>query len=168
VFEKAQDLQLVGLDVEWVDNGKVALMQLALPDGSCILIRLHLMNTIPAELQYLLEQTDILKLGVGIKQDCDKLFKDYGIICNSWVDIRYIVQSRRINLRSLGMGSIAKSTLNIDLDKDWRIRASNWEDGDCGGRYSQRQIEYAANDAFIAVSVILSLTIEDLESITKI
>jgi ribonuclease D len=156
--------QILGLDLEWVDNGKVALMQLALPDGSCILIRLPFLTAIPDQLQDLLKRPDIIKLGVGIKQDCDRLYKDYGINCNSWVDIRYIVHSKRPGLKSLGMGSIAKQVLNITIDKDATIRRSNWSNGDCDGKYSQRQIEYAANDALIATSAILSLMIENTES----
>ena len=162
--QKSRLYQIVGLDLEWVENGKVALMQLALPDGSCILIRLPFLSDIPDQLHDLLKRRDIIKLGVGIKQDCDRLLRDYGIICNSWVDIRYIVQSKRQGVKSLGMASIAKHVLNITIDKDATIRRSNWSNGDCDGKYSRRQIEYAANDALIAISAILSLIIEDTES----
>lgn len=166
--EKARRLQLLGLDLEWVDNKKSALMQLALPDGSCILIRLSLLKSIPIELQDLLKNSVIIKLGVGIKQDSDKLCNDYGIICNSWVDIRYIIHSKYPNLKCLGMASIAKNVLNINLDKDMTIRRSNWEDGDFNGQLSHRQVEYAANDALIAVNAILSVTIDNIEVINPL
>ena len=169
IFIKRSRLyQIVGLDLEWVENSKVALMQLALPDGSCILIRLPLLTSIPDQLHDMLKRRDIIKLGVGIKQDCDRLYKDYGINCNSWVDIRYIVQSKRQGLKSLGMAGIAKSVLNITIDKEPTIRRSNWSNGDCDGHYSRRQIEYAANAALIATSAILSLIIEDTENTTSL
>ena len=139
-IKQAENLQLLGLDLEWVDNGKAALMQLALPDGTCLLIRLHLLNGIPPELKDVLQRSDVIKLGVGIKQDGKKLLKDYGIVCNSWVDIRHIVKLRRPYIRKLGMGGIPQDILKITLDKDCTIRASNWEDGECDGGYSQRQI----------------------------
>ena len=153
--------QLVGLDLEWVEDGKAALMQMALPDGSCILIRLNLLQFIPAQMKSMLGSSNIVKLGVGIKQDCDKLYKDYGIICNSWADIRHLIQSKHPNIRSLGMGSIAKYVLNITIDKDRKIRRSNWEEGDAENGLSTRQIEYAANDALIALSAVISLVVEE-------
>ena len=159
----AKTHKILGLDLEWVNNGKPSLMQLALPDGKCILVRLSMLKEIPSMLQQLLQQPDVIKLGVGIKQDCDKLLADYGVNVRSWVDIRHVVQPRRETLRSLGMASIAKTILYLNLDKDRKIRRSNWNEGDCDGQLSQKQIEYAANDALIAVSAILALAIEEFE-----
>ena len=161
--ECAKTHQILGLDLEWVNNGKPSLMQLALPDGKCILVRLSLLSEIPNMLEQLLQDPDVIKLGVGIKQDCDKLLTDYSVKVRSWVDIRHVVQSKRQMLRTLGMATIAKTILDINLDKDRKIRRSNWNEGDCDGELSQRQIEYAANDALIAVSAILALTIEEFE-----
>ena len=161
--ECAKTHKILGLDLEWVNNGKPSLMQLALPDGKCILVRMSLLNEIPSILQQLLQQPDVIKLGVGIKQDCDKLLADYGVNVRSWVDIRHVVQPRRETLRSLGMASIAKTILYLNLDKDRKIRRSNWNEGECDGQLSQKQVEYAANDALIAVSAILALAIEDFE-----
>ena len=59
------------------------------------------------------------------------------------------------------MGSIAKSILDITIDKDRKIRRSNWEEGDAENGLSTRQIEYAANDALIALSAVISLLVEE-------
>ena len=59
------------------------------------------------------------------------------------------------------MGSIAKYVLNITIDKDRKIRRSNWEEGDAENGLSTRQIEYAANDALIALSAVISLVVEE-------
>ena len=107
-IKSAKTHKILGLDLEWVDNGKASLMQLALPDGKCILVRLSLLFEIPIVLKDLLQQSDVIKLGVGIKQDCEKLFADYGISVRSWVDIRNVVQCKRDTIRTLGMASIAK------------------------------------------------------------
>ena len=59
------------------------------------------------------------------------------------------------------MGSIAKYVLDITIDKDRKIRRSNWEEGDAENGLSTRQIEYAANDALIALSAVISLVLEE-------
>ena len=164
-IKDANQLGILGLDVEWVNSGKIALMQLALPNGQCLLIRLNRLNIVPDELRQLLSQNEILKLGVGIKEDCEKLISDYNCVCHNWMDIRYFVRSRRLHCKKLGMAGIAQEVLQISLDKDWRIRASDWEEGVTNnGKLSQRQIEYAANDALVALNVAIHLTIDDIEN----
>ena len=165
LMNEVSKLQLVGFDVEWYNNGKISLMQLALPNGFCILIRLNRLKVIPSELKNLLADSDILKIGVGIKEDCLKLSSDFHCSCTNWVDIRHMVRSRRLNCRKLGVAGIAQEVLNLTLDKDWRIRASDWEEGmNKNGQLSQRQIEYASNDALVTLSVALSLAIDDIEN----
>ena len=164
-IENAKKFCIIGFDVEWYNNGKIALMQLALPNGLCVLLRLNRINTIPDELKELLNNNDVLKIGVGIKEDCAKMISDFDCICKNWTDIRHLVRSRRQHCKKLGMAGIAQEVLNLSLDKDWRIRASDWEEGvKKDGNLSQRQIEYAANDALIAMNVAIHLTIDDIET----
>ena len=40
-IKEVNELEMVGFDVEWYNNGKIALMQLATPNGLCLLIRLN-------------------------------------------------------------------------------------------------------------------------------
>ena len=164
-IKEADILRLVGFDVEWYNNGKISLMQLALPNGNCLLLRLNRMKVIPCEIQSILLDKNILKIGVGIKEDCQKLKIDFNCGISSWVDIRHLVRSRRQNCKKLGMAGIAQNVLGLTLDKDWKIRASDWEEGvSKNGKLSQRQIEYASNDALISLNVAISLAIEDLEN----
>ena len=58
-IKEANILQLVGFDVEWFNNGKISLMQLALPNGNCLLLRLNRMNDIPYEIQSILVDKNI-------------------------------------------------------------------------------------------------------------
>ena len=165
LLNEVSKLHLVGFDVEWYNNGKISLMQLALPNGYCILIRLNRLKEMPSELKSLLADRNIMKIGVGIKEDCLKLSSDFSCSCNNWVDIRHMVRSRRLNCKKLGMAGIAQEVLSITLDKDWRIRASDWEEGmNKNGQLCQRQIEYASNDALVTLSVALSLAIDDIEN----
>ena len=43
------------------------------------------------------------------------------------VDIRHLIKKYNPDLKKLGVASLAQHYLNVTLDKDWRIRASNWE-----------------------------------------
>ena len=163
--KEVNKLQLIGFDVEWYNNGKISLMQIALPNGNCLLLRLNRLKIIPEEVKSMLADSTILKIGVGIKEDCMKLRSDFDCSCRNWVDIRHMVKSRRHNCKKLGMAGIAQEVLNLTLDKDWRIRASDWEEGvNKSGQLSQRQIEYASNDALVSINVAISLTIDDMEN----
>jgi hypothetical protein len=164
-IKEVNELEIIGFDVEWYNNGKIALMQLATPSGLCLLIRLNRLSVIPDDLKNLLKSNDILKIGVGIKEDCAKMFLDFNCACNNWVDIRHLVRSRRQHCNKLGMAGIAEEVLKLTLDKDWKIRASDWEEGvNKDGNLSQRQIEYATNDALVAQNVAIHLTIDDIEN----
>ena len=55
---------MIGLDVEWYNNGKIALMQLALTNGLCLLVRLNRLKCIPDGLLRILQDPNILKIGV--------------------------------------------------------------------------------------------------------
>lgn len=44
---------------------------------------------------------------------------------------------------------MAEAHLNISMDKDWQISASDWEQDEL----SERQIDYAAMDAHVGVEL---------------
>ena len=48
--------------------------------------------------------------------------------------------------------------LGVELDKDWNTRTSNWE----ADTLTQRQLEYAANDALVAVNITWVIIREDI------
>ena len=47
------------------------------------------------------------------------------------------------------MAGLASSFLGLRMDKDWRVRASDWEADDL----SERQSLYAANDALVSINI---------------
>ena len=156
---------MIGMDVEWYNNGKIALMQLALTNGMCLLVRLNRLKCIPDDLLRILQDQKILKIGVGIQEDCAKILIDYECTCRNWMDIRHLVRSRRQHCTKLGMAGIAQEVLSLTLDKDWRIRAGDWEEGfNKDGKLSPRQIEYASNDALVALNVAIHLRIDDVDN----
>jgi hypothetical protein len=95
-LKKVDATRMIGLDCEWLSDGKtigkVALLQLGLTDGLCILVRTCKMNGIPESLRDVLRRYDVVKLGVAVNEDGLKLFNDFGVVVNGAVDLRFLVQ----------------------------------------------------------------------------
>lgn len=168
----------VGFDCEWVQVGgkrrPVALLQLASCSGLCVLVRLSLLNDgIPDSLRAFLEDEKILKVGVGPNEDSNYLAEDYNIQVRGCVDLRHLVQ-RCLSLESLdaesaskgqevsqgrttaggmGLNALAERYLGRTLDKDWRVRASDWE----AKMLTKRQKRYAAEDALVGIHILIAL-----------
>ncbi|GLH01033.1 Werner Syndrome-like exonuclease [Gryllus bimaculatus] len=148
----------LGFDCEWVTlpSGRrpVALLQLASVDGVCALVRLNKLQgsdslSIPSELKALLEDSSVLKVGVAPSDDANYLLNDYGIMVRGCLDLRHVMQ-RIGGMPHGGLSGLAESVLEAKMDKSWSIRCSNWEVDDL----SERQISYAANDAWFAVKIL--------------
>ena len=103
-----RNVHFIGFDCEWVTEGNpaatvrrgecdnrpyfpIALLQIA-TTSECLLIRVCcLENSFPKSLKDALENRHILKLGVGIEEDCKRL-RMLGIdICGA-VDLRFLIQ----------------------------------------------------------------------------
>ena len=59
----------------------------------------------------------------------------------------------------MSLSALSQQILGITMDKDWKIRCSDWE----APKLSERQIEYAANDAIVAVQIFFKLTTSKLK-----
>uniref|UniRef100_A0A182Q6Q7 Exonuclease 3'-5' domain-containing protein 2 n=1 Tax=Anopheles farauti TaxID=69004 RepID=A0A182Q6Q7_9DIPT len=151
-----QEYNVLGFDCEWVSHqGKrrpVALLQLASHRGLCALIRLFTMNRIPQELFNLLNDDNIIKVGVSPYEDARVLREDYRLKVESTLDLRYMAE--RAGLEPLGIARLANEVLGLTLDKHWKVRCSDWESPEL----SERQIKYAASDAHVAVELFKKLS----------
>ncbi|KAK7331450.1 hypothetical protein VNO77_25675 [Canavalia gladiata] len=141
----------VGFDIEWrptfrkgVPPGKVAVMQICGDVSHCHV--LHLIHSgIPPNLQLLLEDPTVLKVGAGIGGDAGKVFRDYNISVKGVEDLSF-----RANQKlgggpyKWGLASLAEKLLSKQLKKPSKIRLGNWETP----VLSKGQLEYAATDAF--------------------
>lgn len=147
---------MLGFDCEWVSNqGKrrpVALLQLASHRGLCALIRLCMIYRIPQELYDLLNDDNIIKVGVSPYEDARVLREDYRLKVESTLDLRYMAE--RAGLEPLGIARLANEVLGLTLDKHWKVRCSDWESPEL----SDRQIKYAASDAHVAVEMFKKLS----------
>lgn len=155
----------------------VALLQLASHRGLCALFRLCHLQRIPPELkvryygltnkfddkavtdencpiffsrfasQEILEDENILKVGVEPSGDASYLAKDFNICVASTLDLRFLALQSQC--RAGGLAKLSDEHLNVKLDKDWRIRCSDWE----ANTLSSAQVAYAAKDAHVAVEL---------------
>jgi len=146
-------LPVIGLDCEWVSQdgktGPVAMLQLATYSGLCVLVRLCNMGNIPNSLKEVLARQDIYKVGVAVIDDSIKLITDFGLDVVSCVDLRHLVVKFWTHQGKLGLETLAYLVLGVQLDKDWRLRAGDWE----AEILTQKQVDYAANDALVAVNI---------------
>lgn len=137
-------------EIEGID-GRVSLLQLATHNEICILLRLLYMEEFPASLLDLLSNKNILKLGVSPKDDANRLERDHGLEVRGCIDLRaFTLRCHDFeNLEKLGLKSLTESVLGITLDKNPKIRLSNWETVEL----SHVQKEYAAHDALVAMDI---------------
>ncbi|XP_070492794.1 exonuclease 3'-5' domain-containing protein 2-like [Chironomus tepperi] len=153
--EHCKSFNVLGFDCEWVtvnnQRRKVALIQLCSDKGLCALFRVCKFNKIPLELREILQDPEIMKVGIASVDDSNKLFQDYAIKVNGTFDIRFL--ALLANHKAEGLAKLSKSILNIELDKNWRITCSDWE----SPILSKAQIDYAAKDSFVAVEIFKNL-----------
>ena len=67
----------------------------------------------------------------------------------SYLDLRFLALHTS-NVQHGGLASLVRQLLNRKLDKDWRIRASNWEIDEL----NQKQKIYAADDSLSALQIL--------------
>uniref|UniRef100_A0A1I8M6E0 Exonuclease 3'-5' domain-containing protein 2 n=1 Tax=Musca domestica TaxID=7370 RepID=A0A1I8M6E0_MUSDO len=150
--------KVLGFDCEWVTVGgtrrPAALLQLSSEKGLCALFRLCCMKQIPKSLRELLEDDEVLKVGVDPHGDAKKLCHDYGVGVASTFDLRFL--AAMTGRKPAGLANLSKSVLNVELDKHWRLVCSDWE----ATELSPKQLNYAANDALVAVEIFKKLTKE--------
>lgn len=145
------EYQVLGVDCEWVTVGgtrrPTALLQLASHTGLCALFRLCFLQQIPQSLRDLLEDENIVKVGVDPQNDSSQLYSDYGVAISSTLDLRFLAVM--VGDKPEGLAKMSASLLNVQLDKNWRLVCSNWE----GDTLTEQQIEYAAKDALVALEI---------------
>lgn len=170
LLREAQCEGAVGFDCEWVHiRGRrrpVALLQVATCSGLCVLVRLsHLKSSIPDSLKAFLENEAILKVGVGPLEDSNYLSADYNLMVRGCVDLRHLLlrcqeldqaDSDEASVKStggMGLNALAERYLGRTLDKDWRVRASDWE----ADTLTKRQENYAAEDALVGIHILMMM-----------
>jgi len=122
---------------------KVALLQLANYE-CCYLFRLNRIPFLP-ELREILEDKDIKKVGVAIRDDLIALNKRGNFVPEGFIDLAEITRTSKSE--SLGLRSLCGMYLNLRLSKGAKV--TNWE----SPVLTPAQARYAANDAFVSLLI---------------
>ena len=103
----------------------------------------------------MLQATQVVKIGFGLKSDRSRLHQRLGIHAHSLLDLgsllRYQGKKGQVGLR----GAVA-AVLGRQIDKSRRLATSNW----ANPLLTEAQQAYAANDAYAALQVFLALPAE--------
>ncbi len=124
-------------------NNDIALMQLATKEQS-FLIRIN-KTGFPPELADVLSDENIIKVGVGIRDDLKGLQKITSYDPAGFIELQKLVV--KFGLENISLKKIAAIILNIRISKSQRV--SNWENEEL----SQSQQLYAATDAWVCYEI---------------
>ena len=106
---------------------------------------------------------------MGIDGDMKRLANetsDPEILAGAFFDLRFLAFYSD-QFEHGGLASLVRQVLNRKLDKDWRIRASNWE----ADQLTDKQKLYAADDSVSALQVMGKfyhfMPVEEIETIVE-
>ncbi|KAF9663494.1 hypothetical protein SADUNF_Sadunf17G0056300 [Salix dunnii] len=124
--------------------GKAAVMQICASNSLCHVM--HIFHSgITRSLQFLLEDSTVVKAGIGIGGDRVKVFRDYNVSVKSVEDLSYLAnQKLGGEPKTWGLQALAETLVCKELQKPNKIRLGNWE----VDVLSKEQLQYAATDAF--------------------
>lgn len=146
---------IVGFDTETKpsfkkgEGNKTSLLQIS-THHEAFLFRLNILGEIPKALQDLLENPNILKIGLSLKDDFNNLNQQTKINFQGFIDLQEVVPSYNIKERSLQ--KIYAILLKKRISKKQRL--SNWE----APNLSKAQQSYAAIDAWACLRIYTHLT----------
>jgi len=140
-----KDEYIIGFDTETKPSFKkgrfhsVALLQLSIRDQA-ILIRLNKVS-LPRFILDILENEDIIKVGVAIKDDINALNKIAPFVPAGFVDLQQFV--KQYGIVDNGLKKLVANIMGYKISK--KSQTSNWEQE----ILTREQLEYAATDAWV-------------------
>lgn len=152
-FEEITSHEVVGFDTETrpsFHKGQfyhVSLLQLALPE-KVFLIRLN-QTGITQEMISFLENDEILKAGIGLRDDIKALQKLKRFNADGFVELSTIAKKKGLEVESVK--KLAGLLLGFRISKS--AQTSNWE----AEHYTEKQISYAATDAWVCLKLYSTL-----------
>ncbi|KAG5022636.1 hypothetical protein AAZX31_07G135000 [Glycine max] len=155
IRNNADDLMIVGLDVEWKPNTRpnmqppnpVATLQLCI-GHNCLIFQILYAPLIPRALSSFLNNPDVIFVGVGIQEDADKLLRDYNLRVTNVGELRSLAaeELQVFQLQWAGLAALGHYVLGFEIDKPENVTMSRWDN-----RYlTDEQVAYAAIDAFVS------------------
>lgn len=125
-----------------------ALLQLA-TDTDAYIIRLkHIKNF--ETLKIIFENPEIIKVGAAIRDDLKQLQKRFAFKPHGFIELQTVAKAK--NLKNFGLKGMTEEVLGATITKG--PKTTNW-DADI---LTQKQIVYAATDAWIGLTLYQKLT----------
>lgn len=149
VAREIEKHHIVGFDTETRPSFKrgqffkVALLQLAIP-GKVFLIRIH-QTGLPKEIISVFENSSIIKAGVAIHDDIKALQKIVHFDPASFIELSTMAKASGLQVESVK--KLAGLLLGFRISKS--AQTSNWE----ALTLTEKQIEYAATDAWVCLEI---------------
>jgi ribonuclease D len=153
ILKEVEKQTVVGFDTETRPSFKkgqmyqVSLLQLAIP-GKVFLIRVN-HTGVTEEIARLFENEKIIKAGVGIRDDLKALRKHREFLPVNCYDLSMIAKQAGLQVESVK--KLAALLLGFRISKG--AQTSNWE----ALTFTQKQIEYAATDAWVCLELFFKL-----------
>ncbi|MFB2669706.1 3'-5' exonuclease [Shewanella xiamenensis] len=122
----------------------LSLVQLATSD-TCYLFQQAVLGERLAELKPLLENEQILKVGIGLRGDGQALKRDWDIHVSPRLDLNWAMAQLGAG-KEMGTRQLVAALLHKRIDKPKKLTLSNWQQVPL----SQAQVQYAALDALAA------------------
>lgn len=122
----------------------LSLVQLATAD-TCYLFQQAVLGDAFAQLKPLLENEQILKVGIGLRGDGQALKRDWNILVSPRLDLNWAMAQLGAG-KEMGTRQLVAVLLHQRIDKPKKITLSNWQQVPL----SPAQIQYAALDALAA------------------
>lgn len=153
----------LGFDMEWKPQfvkkklggkeNRTAVLQLS-TETSCLVLHIIHIKAFPRYLVDIIGNQNIAKVGCGIRQDINKLFRDTGLRCKGAVELVQLASKIGCTKeQGLGLKALSKNLLGIEIEKPKRIQMSNWE----SLPLHRCQIHYAALDAWMGIELYLHM-----------
>ncbi|VFQ59299.1 unnamed protein product [Cuscuta campestris] len=143
---------LVGLDIEWHpckpwETNPVATLQLCV-EKNCLIFQILKKDFMPCALRLFLRDPFVTFVGVGVREDAEKLFRDCGLVVTRVMDLRPMAASvyRSEAFLKIGLKKMAMQVLGAAMEKPLSVTLSDWD----AEELSFEQIEYGAIDAFVS------------------
>jgi ribonuclease D len=149
IFREIEKHDVVGFDTETRPSFKkgqvyqVSLLQLAIPD-KVFLIRIN-HTGVTQEIADLFQNNNIVKAGVGIRDDLKALQKHRQFEPANCLDLSVLAKQAGLQVESVK--KLTALLLGFRISKS--AQTSNWE----APTYTQKQIEYAATDAWVCLEL---------------
>lgn len=124
-------------------NNKVALLQLS-TSRNAYLFRINLIG-LPKSIVNILNNDNILKVGVAIKDDIKALRQFKNFSSKGFIELQTFVKN--YNIENFGLKKLCGIVLNFRISKSQQL--SNWEENNL----SEAQKKYAATDAWTSLEI---------------